>query len=218
MKYRRRNFRRRKQPWYKRRYNAYQLAIKAWKGLRYVKGLVNSEMFHKDTVFSPGSTIPVNGVINHLTGLTQGDTDSGRTGNSILLRSLAYRYKLEINPSVTANTSICVILFWDKQQQGDTNPVPGDLLSTLTPEALINLSEAGRFKIISRKNYILTPSSGGRPSVEVKGYHKLYKHIRYNGTSSSDIQKNGLYMLLIHSENTNLPTIGGTVRIGYHDN
>lgn len=215
---RRRNFRRKKSPWYTRKYNAQQLAVKAWRGVKYIRGLVNSEMLHKDTSFAPGSTIPANGVVNSLVSISQGDTDSGRTGNSILARTLSYRYRLEINPSVTSNTSVSIFIIWDKQQLGDTNPVVGDLLASLRPEALINLSEAGRFKILSRKNFILTPVTGGTPAREVKGFHKFYKHIRYNGSASSDIQKNGLYVVLIHSESTNLPTITGTFRLGYHDN
>ncbi|UOF78301.1 capsid protein [Circoviridae sp.] len=216
-KYKRRNYRR-KTPWYNKRYSTLQLARKAVKGVRYLKGLVNSEMLHQDFSYSAGTNITNTGFITNITALSQGDSSSTRTGNSILLRSIYYRFKIEINPSVTSNTTITMLLLKDKQQTSDTSPLPGDILSSLRTEAMINLDYAGRFKILKRKTFYLTPSSGGQPVKEIVGYRKVYDHVRYNGTASTDIQKNGYYLLFISSENTNYPTIQGTTRIGYHDN
>lgn len=212
-----RRTRRRKSPWYSKKYSALQLAFKAARGVRYLRGLVNSEMLHKDTTFS-AAAITAAGSNTHLTAVAQGDDISGRTGNSFLLRSLSYRYKIIINPSVTANTTVTVMLVQDTQQVGDTTPAVTDVLQSANTFSLLNASSAGRFKILSRKSIILTPATGGRPAVEMKGFHKLYSHIRFNGTGTADIQKNGLYVLFISSEATNTPTVDGTFRIGYHDN
>jgi hypothetical protein len=215
--FRRRNYRR-KTSWYNKKYSTLQLAKKAFKGVRYLKGLVNSEMLHQDFSYGVGTTITNAGFVTNITALAQNDTSSGRTGNSILLRSIYYRFKIEINSAVTSNTSVTMLLVKDKQQLSDTTPLPGEILSALRPEAMINLDYAGRFKIIKRKTFYLTPSSGGQPVKEILGYRKIYDHVRYNGTGSADIQKNGYYLLFISSENTNYPTIQGTTRIGYHDN
>lgn len=207
--------------WYNQRYTLsatpMQVAQQALRATRYIKGLVNSEMLHKDTTFSAAS-ITATGAITPLTDLGTGDTFQSRTGNSMLLRSLSYRYKIAINPAVTANTTVCVIIFQDTQQIGDTSPVVTDILNTANTFSLLSLSTSGRFKILSRKSYTLTPASGGKPAIENKGYHNLYSHVRYNGTATTDIQKNGLYVLFISSEATNTPTADGTFRIGYHDN
>lgn len=203
--------------WYNKRYSTLQLAQKALKGVRYIRGLVNSEMFHYDTTFSSAAIVST-GANTHLTALAQGDSATGRTGNSILLRSLTYRFRLEVNSAVTLDTGVTVIIFIDTQQVSDTSPAVTDVLTTATCESLLNLNAVGRFKILSRKTYILTPASGGRPAIEVNNTMNLYKHVRYNGTASTDVQKNGLYVMFISSEPTNTPVVTGAFRIGYHDN
>lgn len=219
MAYQRRTIRKRrfkKKAWYNKSYSAKSLAIKAIKNIRYIKGLVNSEMLHKDVSFTPAAQFG----ITSLVGIDQGDTDSGRTGNSILLRSLYLRGSIQINPSVTGNTRIMLALVKDSQQISDTTPNVSNIFTSITdPDgALLNLNNAGRFKILWRQSYILTPSNGSRPAVEINKYFKLYSHVRFNGTTATDIQKNAYYLVMINSENTNYPSISITSRIGYHDN
>lgn len=197
---------------------AYELAKQAAKDIWYIKGLVNSEMLHADFTYGPGTNIPNTGFVTNVVALSQGDGSNNRTGNSILLRNLAYRYKLDINSSVSSNTTILFMLIKDTQTEADGLPAVTTVLQSSTTWSLMNLLTAGRFKIIKRRNYTLTPASGGRPSIEIKGYHKIYDHVRYNGTTANDIQKNGYYMLWLSSETTNQPTIVGSMRIGYHDN
>jgi len=207
-----------KPAWYNRKYNAMQLAAKAWKGVRYIKGLVNSEMLHKDFNYSAGTAVSSTGFVTHLTAISQDDTVSGRTGNSLLLRNISMRFKIEVNPSVTTNSSLLLMLVKDTQQIGDTTPSITDILASAAPESLLALGTSGRFKIIWRKTHILTNLAGGRSAIEVVKYFKLYDHIRYNGTASSDIQKNGYYLVAISNEATNVAYIAGTSRVGYHDN
>lgn len=217
VKYLRRRRFKRKTPWYRKKYNAVQLAYKAWRGVKRIRGLVNSEMLHVDKTYS-SNTISGTGYVYNLTGIAQGDGINQRTGNSILLRNLTYRLKFEINASVTVDTTIMMALVWDTQQVGDSAPAITDIFASATPESLLATGTLGRFKIILRKHILLTPASGGRPAIVMHNTLNLYKHIRYNGVNDTDIQKNGLYLVMVGSESTNLPTITGTVRIGYHDN
>lgn len=211
----RRTYRRKNTAWYNKKYSAKDLAVKALKNTQYLKGLVNSEMLHKDTSVTLGSnTSNVTQIID----VTQNDLDSGRTGNSILLRNIYFRGKLEINTAVTGNTRISLILFKDKQQQPDSTPSVTDLLKSNDPDSMINLSTAGRFKILWRKTYALTPVSGGRNVVDFSKYWKVYDHVRYNGSASTDIQKNGYFLAIVTSEGTNFPSVSINTRIGYHDN
>lgn len=206
-----------KRAWYDRRYSAQQIAVKAWKATKYLKGLVNSEMLHVDKTYSAAS-INNGGVVTLLSNMAQGDTDSTRTGNSVLARSLTYRLKFDISSSVSHSSQVNFVLFWDTQQVGDTSPAYTDIFSSAIPEALMNLNTAGRFKIIKRQLISLTPATGGRPSIEVHGTFDFRKHIRFNGTASTDIQKNGLYVAFISNEATNTPNVTGLIRLGYHDN
>lgn len=192
-----------------------QLALQAYKGVKYLKGLVNSEMLHVDSSLILGS---VQSKIFSLCEMAQNDTDSGRTGNSILLRNIYIRGLLEINPAVTANSRVLICVVKDTQQVNDTTPVVLDVFKTNSPESMLAMNSAGRFKILYRKTYVLSPASGGRNAIEFNKYFSMRQHVRYNGPANTDIQKNGYYLLVITSEVTNFPSVSLTSRIGYHDN
>lgn len=205
-----------KKSWYNRKYTAQQIAVKAWKATKYLKGLVNSEMLHKDTTINMSSA-QTN--IQSLVAIAQGDTDAGRTGNSILLRNIYIRGSVAINNSVIGNTRVTLALVKDTQQISDTVPAVADIFqSPSDPDTLLVTNQFGRFKILWRKTYVLTPIGGGRNVTNINKYWKLYDHIRYNGSASTDIQKNGYYLVAISSESSNYPSLTFNTRIGYRDN
>lgn len=208
-----------KPSWYNKKYtfsaSPMQVAQSALRATRYLKGLVNSEMYHVDTSLNLGSA---QSKIFSLCDIAQNDTDSGRTGNSILLRSIYIRGLIEINPAVTANSRVLICVVQDTQQVGDSTPVILDVFKTNSPESMLAMNSAGRFKVLYRKTYVLSPSSGGRNAVEFNKYFSMRQHVRYNGPANTDIQKNGYYLLVLTSEVTNFPTVSLTSRIGYHDN
>lgn len=207
---------RKKQSWYNKKYSTMQLARKAWNATKYLKGLVNSEMLHKDTAVTLGSQQSNILVISNP---SQDDTASGRTGNSILLRNIYFRGTLQINTSVTANTRVSLALVKDTQQISDTQPAVTDIFDSATdPDSLLKLGNAGRFKIIWRKVYTLAPVAGGRNVIDITKYWKVYDHVRFNGPANTDTQKNGYYIVIITSENTNYPSVTLNTRVGYHDN
>lgn len=192
-----------------------QLALQAYKGVKYLKGLVNSEMLHVDTSLTLGSN---QSQMFSLCQMAQNDTDSGRTGNSILLRNIYIRGLIEINPSVSANSRVLICLVKDTQQIADTTPSVTDVFKTVSPESMLAMGSAGRFKILFRKTYVLSPASGGRNAIEFSKYWKMQQHIRYNSSANTDVQKNGYYLVVISSEVTNFPSVSLNSRIGYHDN
>lgn len=192
------------------------LALQAYQGVKYLKGLVNSEMLHKDQAVVLSGT---RNTIAHLTAISQGDSDSGRTGNSLLLRNIYFRGALEIHPSVTGNTRISLVLVKDTQQVSDTTPNMSDIFQNYNdPDTMLNTNAFGRFKILWRKTYCLTPPAGGRNVIDFNKYWKIYDHVRFNGSATSDIQRNGYYLVILSSEVSNFPTCNINTRIGYHDN
>lgn len=215
----RRRYRKKKNkvvPWYNKKYSAAQLAYKAWRATKYLKGLVNSEMFHHDLTGTLGSN---QSQIYLLNGVAQGDDPSQRTGVSILMRNYYIRGYMEVNSSVTVATRVSMFIILDKQQHADAWPTLSDIFSSTTdPETNLELANAGRFKILYRKSFILTNADSNSPQRDFKVYKKCYKHVRFNGTQASDIQKNGIYLAFITSEGTNFPIISFNSRIGYHDN
>lgn len=223
MAYARKTFRRKsykkKPSWYNKKYSVsaspMQVAQSALRATRYLKGLVNSEMFHVDSSLVLGSN---QSKIFNLCDIAQNDTDTGRTGNSILLRNIYIRGLIEINPSVTANSRVLICVVQDTQQVNDTTPVVLDVFKTNSPESMLAMNSAGRFKILYRKTHVLSPAAGGRNAIEFNKYFSMRQHVRYNGPANTDIQKNGYYLLVMTSEVVNYPSVSLTSRIGYHDN
>ena len=218
MAYRRRrtNFRRRRRgrtPWYRRKYNAMQLASAAWRGVRYVKGLVNSEMFH-NTIDNTNNPTPL-GTIVPLTNIAIGDSAVTRTGNSLFVRSIVMNMNCSQNASALDNTFIRMVLFIDTQQVSDTAPVSGDIFATTGPNALLNLDSAGRYKILKSWEFALSTQN---PAKVIKYYKNIRHHVRYNGPNAQDLQKGGIYLALVSSQSTNVPALTYQIRIGYHDN
>jgi len=213
---RRRSSRRRRTSWYNKKYSTAQIARAAWRSAKYIRGLVNSELFHTDQTCALGAN---QSAIFSLCQIAQGDAINGRTGNSILVKSLAFNGYAYVDPTITNNTRFTLALVRDKQQISDTTPALTDIFTSGTdPHTLLNTNTTGRFKIMWRKQYTLMPPAGGRDSITFKHYDKLNFHVRFNGTANTDIQKNGLYLVMISSEPSKYPSISINTRLSYHDN
>ena len=158
--------------WYQKKYSVGDMASSAWKATKYLASMINSEVMKKDTSLTLGSQ---QSTIAQLNAIAQDDTISGRTGNSILCKNLTLKGSMQINSSVTQNTRIALILILDTQQTADTNPTLSDIFtSTTDPHTLLNVNSTGRYKIIKRWNYWLTPASGGKPVAQLD-YFKEFK-------------------------------------------
>lgn len=212
----RRRFRRgRKVSWYNRKYSTLQLAKKAFRGVRYLRGLVNSEMLYTERQTSLGS---MQANIWNLCQVPEGDDYNQRHGNSILVRTLYLRGFMQVNPSVTGDSRVSLVIVQDKQQIADTVPAITDIFTGITPESMVKLASAGRFKIIWRKNYTLNIPAGNTPNHNISKFFNLYSHVRFNGAADSDGQKNVYYLVMLTSEATNFPSISISTRLGFHDN
>lgn len=211
---RRTRFRRRgrRAPWYRRKYNAVQLATKALRGLRYVKGLVNSEMF---TATYSANINPASGTMLSLNQIAQGDGNGQRTGNSIFLRRINAHFTV-VNNSTAGQVFHRWILFIDKQQIGDTAPTATDVLESSDVRSSLNPLTAGRFVIL--KNWEFATSQLSTDTKIIKYFKDIRHHIRFNGTGATDIQKGGVYMLFMSNQSTNTPAVSYNIKTSYHDN
>jgi hypothetical protein len=170
-------------------------------------------MFKYDIASS--NSVSNTGTVIHLSGIDQGDQDFNRTGNSVLAKSVYM--KLAINQNVAAvNTLYRIIFFQDNQQIGDTFPSVSDILDTTSTLAPISSATVGRFKIL--KNYFFHTSNARDTVKELTCYIPLQHHIRYNGVTGGDVQKGGLYMLMLSDQGATVPTIFWNLRLSYHDN
>jgi len=224
---RRRRRRRPVVPWSRKKYcitpaDAYSYARR---GLRYITGLVNSEKLYKETSDQDVEVSYDNPVFVPLTDIAQGDTISGRTGNSVLVRYLNAKIWLRMRDNQPTMTRIMLVR--DKQQVGDTTPSISTVLNgTAGPQVItsfLNRTTAGRFDILYDRTFSLAgTSTGGHTTDRLIKINKVMRsHVRYNGTSSTDIQKNGLYLIISSDQSdasTTEPLVDYVVRVNYHDN
>lgn len=216
--YRRKRMRRRRYGGYGNYKNALALATTAWKGVKYLKGLVNSEMYKVDVALS-SQAFSTTGAVTHLTAIGQGDTDATRTGNSVLLKSLDFRMLVQRVAANTVIGNLCTcLLVQDNQQIGDTSPAIADVLEGATGLAFLNNATVGRFKILRRWDFCLDTVGDNARVLRFRKYWPQGHHVRYNGTSSADQQKGAIYFLCMGDQATNNPVGDGSVRISYHDN
>lgn len=192
------------------------IAKAAWSGVKYLRTLVNSEV-HKADIGVTTTTINSTGTITLLNGLAQGDTSLNRTGNSVLAKYLSLKVCI-LGNAVATQTIVRMIVFVDKQQVADTAPGVTDILASSSPVAFYNNAMAGRFQILDDKMLqfdILTNRSY---------VYKVYKkfgdsiHVKFNGVNATDIQRNGMYFLILGTEGTNTSQVVWNSRFAYHDN
>lgn len=201
------------QAWYDKRHSARSLAVTALKNIHYIKGLVNSEMYHFDRT-ETAVAVPSTGSILNLVSIAQADTAVTRTGNSILVRNILRRIRFTRNAAATT-TVVRYMCFIDTQQIGDTSPGVTDVLEAADVDSGLSISSSGRFKVLSNNTVML---HANMPMHHKEVYKSIYHHIRYNGPASTDIQKGGIYLLVISDQAVNTPTLDLFSRIGYHDN
>lgn len=194
------------------KFSVNDIAKTALAGVRAIKDLINVELFNysQSSAFNQ-STTPIT---LSLASLPQGDADGNRTGNSILVKDYEMRLKITKHPSAI-NTYIRHIIVRDLQQIADTVPVLTDVLQTGAYNDFYTDVNKGRFQILNDRTYELDTNNVGQ-SVSIR--KKLQKHVKYNGSTGTDIQKGGIYSFWVSNEATNTPTITWQSRLRYYDN
>lgn len=198
-----------------KKYSALDLAVKAAKGVAYLKTLVNSEMLELSTsVVTAASTTPT---WLHFTAVAQGDDESARTGNSILVRRLQMSFLLGSNAAATGS-QVRVIVLKANQQVPDATPSTTDLFGTATPTVsdLYSNDRKNMFTVFYDNVFLLNNFDAINAVVN---FDKTVQfHTLFNGTAATDIQKNGVYVVYFSNQATNTVTATGSIRVGYHDN
>lgn len=190
-----------------------QMAQSAWQGVRYLKGLVNSELHQGDI---SGFVAPTSsGQQVAVTSIAQGDLIANRTGNSILLKKVYIRSHLQLHSSASQSIFRLVVVR-DKQQVADASPSyetvfspGGGVLSAL------NTDNLGRFEVLYDKSFVVDSTD---PLVPVEVCVPTSSHVRYNGPGSMDINKGGIYVVCASNEPTNAPVWSYRIRAMWHDN
>jgi len=163
------------------------------------------------------------GAVVSLVPVSQGDTVSTRTGNSINVVSINLRATI-LSFSTTTRFHYRVLVVQDKQQIGDTLPTASDIISdgvvaSASPlDMLPNIANLDRFNILyasplkqalmMNSNFVDTTYTFSK-KVNIK--------TSFNGTAGTDIQKNGLYVVYLTEDSGGILDFTGVSRIGFTD-
>lgn len=192
-----------------------QIASKAWRGVRMLKGIVNSEKQYFDHTFSAQSVNTAAPQIVCLNQIGQGDDVTNRKGNSILAKSIQGR----LDWSLGGTSSFCrAIIVCDMENIGSTPAYTDVIDNTVSPlVAPLNKDTASRWQVLADK--VFTLDNVGQSVKMVNIYRKLHVHIKFTGTATTDFYKNSLFLLLFSSSSSmNSDTVTGHFRLRYYDN
>lgn len=155
-----------------------------------------------------GTTIGTTPSVIPLTNFTRAD-------NEIYVNKLYGTIFVDNNASALA-TTVRIAIVQDKQQVKDTGINQDDVYESTSVMSQLSEKAFGRARILYDKKFQVNSSGKSRDmrTIVLKVKSKIY----YNGSLSTDIQKNGLYMMIWSDKSTNLPGYGFDLRLQYYDN
>lgn len=181
-------------------------------------GLINSEVKFIDQTLSSAITNTGSTANELITQIGEGDDINQRNGRFILAKSLQWKMSFAVNPSATGASIIGYALIMDKKPSIALSGTPWtDVFVQADPNSLIAKGTNSDRWVILRRGII--DLSLQNASKHLKGFLSLKGiHIKYNGASSTNLETNAIYLLLISNQATNTPTVTGSIRFEYHDN
>jgi len=206
---------------------------KQLKSLQSVVKKILPEIKYADVALDSTDVTSATGAVIHLTAVQQSDTATGRTGNTIQVLSISLSgFFLRSTSAYIPNAMYRFVIVVDKQQVGDSSPTIADVMdygASNSTRFLPNVSVLERFRVLYVSKIFdgemmalqqsLTTSGSGIPtqSTYFQFNKKLNLKVDFNGTATSDIQKNGIYFLLLSNDTANVVDINGISRIGFVD-
>ncbi len=191
-------------------HTAYHLASQAMSKVRKLERKVEVKVFdHTSTDAAVGAA----GVIRDLAFIPQGDLAATRDGN--LISPFFMKLKIRwLGLAASVDEVIRTIVFRDKQQVLNTNPVVTDVLATATPMSMYNLTHRKRWKILFDATWTSPNDVAIRTSFIANTGMKLRLPMRYSGGAGGDKLSNGLYIIHVA---TATPTVVISTRLFYND-
>ncbi len=161
------------------------------------------------------------GVVIGLTGLIEGFSNSQRVGRKVNPLSLYTTFDIVWNNAAPLDSGLRIMLVRDNRQIADTTPTLLEIFGTGTPplpEAYTGTNK-GRFISIWDKLILDRSQAVGTPYRYIlRKAVKLFGNWYYNGAGASDIEKNGLYIVMWYTSNTNLPSVTLASDLRFQDN
>lgn len=206
----------RSMPWYRRKFSPMEIASKAYSGVKYLKGLINTEKHYFDA--GTTSTIDSTGAAVLLNGMAAGDDVNNRQGNSILAKTLYFQgYVRRDESNATVVNGIRLLIVKDLEGTG-TAPTITDILNSASVVAPLNVDHLPRYQVlVDVRDVLIKDQTDG---FMIKKFLRIDDHLKYTGTGATDVYKNALYLILYGdiAAASNPPLLQWTSRLGYYDN
>lgn len=156
------------------------------------------------------------GLIRDLALIAQGNTLDARDGDFIAPFLLNIRMNWTGDAAATTGVYRTIVLR-DKQQEATVTPSVANVLASTSPLAQFNLLNRNRFKILYDRTFTGVNDAAIRQSWVQIIRLKLTLPMQFRGAATTDIQKNGLYMIVIFNNNANMPDVTFSTRLFYND-
>lgn len=159
------------------------------------------------------------GTIQHITGIAQGTDSNQRVGNSINLRNVSLHVTFTNGSEATAASAFRYAVVQDKQQITDTAPAVSDVFNSSDPKITMPLQGSReRFNILwlSKPFTVNDMTNATRPFTREWTWSGSIT-IDYNGSATTDQQKNALYFIILTDSGASTADFTGTVRVQYTD-
>lgn len=162
-------------------------------------------------------------VISPLLPIAEGTGLKERVGQTVLLKHIAFKWYLNMNPNSTENpTSVRVCLVRDNQSDGAA-PTYANVFPTDRVQSFENKTTMQhRFTVLYDKLVHFTLSATGVPNGQIgsgmfKKSYKTGKKVEFDGAAATDYHNGQVYLMCKSSELTNPPTIMWESRGLYND-
>lgn len=173
---------------------------------RRVRTVVRSQAEKKrityDLVTDAPHEVDRDGRLHHLTAIADGAAINQRTGRRITPSALSMRFAWQRLTNTDNPITCTIMVVRDTQQVGDTSPAASDILANVGTGAaglgILNKQNTPRFQVLMRRTFQLADVQSGVNAYLIDEYVRLAPiNVGYNGSGSGDIERNGLYMLMI---------------------
>ncbi len=161
----------------------------------------------------------------------QATTESTRIGRKCTIKSILWRYNITTlqQSDMTAEDTVRVIMYLDKQANGATATVANILAPDSTYQSYNNLQNSSRFRILYDKTHTMNPkNAAGNGSSNFTGQHAInssfYKRcnipLEFSGVANpsvlTEVRSNNVGVLLISKVN-NISAFDSKIRLRFTD-
>nr|WAE42749.1 MAG: capsid protein [Cressdnaviricota sp.] len=158
------------------------------------------------------------GAIVLLNGMAPGSGASQHIGKEIIMKSIEFKAQGQNNYATSGTARM--LLVYDRQSNGAT-PAITDVLIAATVQALRNLDNRKRFKILMDYKCSMTGNAGGVFSANHTFYRRLRHPVEFNAGVAgtvADIISGAVFLITLGTQvNGSAITFGETTRIRYTD-